>query len=367
MFLKDAWYVAAWSRELGRNLTSRTICEQPILLYRKENGGAVAMGNMCPHRFAPLDRGKLIADTVQCGYHGLRFGPDGKCSLNPHADRIVPAKMKVRSYPLIERHDMIWIWLGDSQKADPSTIPDFSCNTDPRFRRIDGVFEVKANYELVTDNVLDLTHAEFVHEGLLSSEAITISKLQTHQAGTTIWSNRWCPTGDASPAWKLAFDNYDKPVDQWLYMRWDAPAHLLLDVGLTPVGKSRREGIWLYGTDILTPKDAFTTYYFWGFARNYRIDDLAVDEFWRASIEAAFEGQDKPIIEAQQQMMGQRTVDDLGPVMIAADSAATRARRTLHKLIQEQGQGTGPRPQAEAPLELLRRNAESRLPVEPVV
>jgi|SRR5882757_3497812 len=367
MFLKNVWYVAAWSNEVGRKLLSRQICEQPILLYRKQDGSPVAIGNMCPHRFAPLGRGKLIDDTVQCSYHGLRFGPDGRCVLNPHADGQIPGKMKVRSYPVAERHDMIWLWLGEPNEADQSAIPDFSCNTDPNFRRIDGVFEVRANYELVTDNLLDLTHAEFVHEGVLSSEAITSSKLQTHQAGSTIWSNRWCPTGDASPAWKVAFNNYDKPVDQWLYMRWDAPAHMLLDVGLTPVGKTRRDGIWLYGTDVLTPKDAFTTYYFWGFARNYEIHNPAVDDFWRSSIKLAFEDQDKPIIEAQQQMMGRRTVSELNPVMIAADTAATRARRTLEKLLQEERPGAVLRSQAEPPLSLLRKHVDSRVPVQPVV
>ena len=84
MYLKNSWYVASWSNELADALISRTICDVPILLYRKQNGAPVAMGNLCPHRFAPLHMGKQIGDTVQCGYHGMVFGESGKCVLNPH-------------------------------------------------------------------------------------------------------------------------------------------------------------------------------------------------------------------------------------------------------------------------------------------
>ncbi len=99
-----------------------------------------------------------------------------------------------------------------------------------------------------------------------------------------MWSNPWCPNGAATSAWgRRSADT--RPVDQWVHMRWDAPAHLLLDVGLTPVGRIRADGLWMYGTDILTPKDEFSTHYFWAFSRNDRIDDPSVDEFWRQSIE----------------------------------------------------------------------------------
>ncbi len=98
MYLKNAWYVAGWSSDISREPIERTICEQSIVLFRKENGDPVAMGNMCPHRFAPLSAGKLVGDDLQCGYHGLRFGASGKCVLNPHAaDGVIPAKMRVRS------------------------------------------------------------------------------------------------------------------------------------------------------------------------------------------------------------------------------------------------------------------------------
>jgi phenylpropionate dioxygenase-like ring-hydroxylating dioxygenase large terminal subunit len=367
MYFKNAWYVAAWSNEVSRTMLERTMLEESILLYRKENGDPVAISNLCPHRFAPLSMGKLIGDTVQCAYHGMRFDCSGKCVLNPHDDGKIPAKMAVRSYPIEERHSLLWLWMGDPALAKTSTIPDFSCNTDTTFGLVNGVIEMKANYELIADNLLDLAHAEFIHEGILSSEAITLSKLETIQNGTTVYSKRWCPDGAAAPAWAAAFDNYDKPVDHWLYMRWDAPAHLLLDVGVAPVGRPRDEGVWVYATHILTPKDKFTTYYFWGVARSYKIAEAAAAEFWRGAIKVAFEGQDQPMIEAQQRMMGARTVDEMQPVMIPADAAGVRARRVLAKLVAEQDKGTLPQPKNRPLAECREAGLGSVQPVAPAL
>ena len=265
-YLRNAWYVAAWSSEITRGLFERTILEQSILMYRKENGDIAAIGNACPHRLAPLHMGKLVGDTIQCGYHGLRFDGSGACVLNPHADGMIPPKMKVPAYPLVEKHGLVWLWFGDEDKADPATIPDFSCHLDPELAFVGGVIEMKANYELITDNLLDLAHSEFVHEGLLSSAGYTASKLQTIEKGTTIYANRWAPGCDAMPAFHMIFEGHKQgdPVDHWAYMRWDAPAHMLLDVGITHPGRPRTEGAWIYGTDILTPRDRFNTYYFWG-------------------------------------------------------------------------------------------------------
>lgn len=365
-YLRNAWYVAAWSSEVGRGLLDRTILEQPVLLYRKENGEAVAIGNQCAHRFAPLSLGKLVGDTVQCPYHGLRYDSHGKCVLNPHGDGMIPPRMVVPTWPLVEKHKLIWLWMGDPQQADPATIPDFSCHEDPELAFVGGVIEMKANYELITDNLLDLAHGEFVHEGLLSSPAITRSKLETIEKGTTIWSNRWMPDGEALPAHAMLWEHYipNRNCDQWAYMRWDAPAHMLLDVGITGLGRPRTEGAWVYGTDILTPRDATHTYYFWGITRGYKQNDPAAGELWRQVIKGAFEGQDQVVIEAQQRMLGTRTLEEAGPVMFASDVAAQRARKLLARLVKE---NTTPQPRNAALHELRRRVADTHTPVLPVV
>ncbi len=270
------------------------------------------------------------------------------------------------SYPLVERHGMIWLWFGEVERADPAAIPDFSCHTDRELAFVGGVIEMKANYQLITDNLHDLAHGEFVHEGVLSSEAITRSRLETIQRGTTIYSNRWMPKGPAIPAFAMILDGHvpGEPVDRWAYMRWEAPAQMLLDVGITKPGAPRGSGAWIYGTDILTPKDRFTTYYFWGITRAYKIDDPAAGELWRQIIKQAFEGQDQIVIEAQQRLLGRRELNEVRPVMFASDAAAVRARKQLAQLIQH---NIMPTPENLDLAQLRRTIGESKDPVRPVV
>jgi vanillate O-demethylase monooxygenase subunit len=369
MYLKNAWYVAATSQELGQELLTRTILEQPILLYRKENGDPVAIGNLCPHRFAPLHMGKRIGDTVQCGYHGMVFGESGKCVLNPHHGGVIAAAMAVPAYPVEERYGMIWVWTGAADMADPALIPDFSCYTAPGFKTIGGIMDVAAGMELITDNLLDLTHADFLHEGTLSSEAITVSKLETIEQGSTIWGNRWCPDGEAPPVWSQLMDSQmgvppTTRIDHWLYMRWDAPAHLLLDVGISPVGKGREDGVWVYTGHHLTPVSPTRTLYFWTVVRDHAPDSADVDAFWQGSIDYAFAVQDKPMIEAQQAAIGNAEIDTLRPVAIPADAAGGRARRALARLREADGPA---RPGGAELSALLAQSAGSAAPVLPVV
>lgn len=336
MYLKNAWYVACWAHELGEALMERTICEIPIVLYRKQNGEAVAIGNLCPHRFAPLHMGRREGDNIRCMYHGMLFGESGKCVENPHHGGIISPAMCVPNYPVEERDGVIWIWPGAGE-SDPALIPDYSCYSASGFKTIHGVMDVAANYELITDNLLDLTHADFLHDGTLSSEAITKSKLETTERGTTIWANRWCPDGDAAPVWGQLMERQlqmqaSEKVDHWLYMRWDAPAHLLLDVGIAPVGGKREDGAWVFTGHHLTPVSPTRTLYYWSVVRNHGIDDPDIENFWKMSIDYAFGVQDKPMIEAQQAAIGERHIDDMHPVAIPADMGGGRARRRLAQL-----------------------------------
>ncbi|MCG8505180.1 MAG: aromatic ring-hydroxylating dioxygenase subunit alpha [Sphingomonadales bacterium] len=334
MYVKNAWYVAAWSTEVSRELLSREICDVSVLLFRRENGDAVAIGNRCPHRFAPLQMGKLMGDVVQCPYHGLKFDHRGACVENPHGDGKVPRACKVPSFPAVERHGLIWLWFGDQEIAEESLIPDFSCLVDTEnYRTVGGTILMDANYELITDNLVDLSHVEFVHEGILGSEAIKRGRHEVLQDGLTVHSNRWCPDGLAPPAWDAMFGNYGKPVDHWLNMRWDPPAHMLLDVGVTPTGRPVEDGIMILGTDILTPASKTRTHYFWAISRPYDLDNPEVDKAWEQAIDAAFVGQDKPMLEAVQVMMGDKSFDELKPVMISPDAGAVRCRRIIADLI----------------------------------
>lgn len=369
--LMNAWYAAIWSDDLDQQMEARDIIGESILLYR--DGGSVhAMSNHCPHRFAPLHLGKLVNGNVQCPYHALEYNCEGKCVNNPNGTKKIPSKSDLRVYPVVEKHELLWVWMGDPDQKNESMIPDFSVHSNPDMVTVKGTIEMDAYYELITDNLMDLTHAVTVHHDCLGSEAIARGVNKVSTAGTTVWSNSWCADGIAPPAWDAALGNYGKPVDHWLYMRWDSPANMLLDVGVTPVGKSRNEGVWIYGTDILTPIGEDKTRYFWAITA-LTDDPVAFRENWIAAIKHAFEGQDKPMIEAQQKMLktlGVIDVDDLKHAAISTDAGPARARYVLNKLRNADGErceGSIADPQNPDLDVLLRKSLNETDTVEPVV
>ena len=164
MFLRNYWYVAATDAEIGRKPLARTILGEPIVFFRTEAGAPVAMEDRCAHRHLPLSMGKLVGDELQCHYHGLRFGTDGRCTRIPGQEQI-PRGAKVKTYPVAERYHWIWIWMGDPALADPAAITDFHWLDDPNhWGAKSSYLHVEANWQLVVDNLLDLTHLAFVHD-----------------------------------------------------------------------------------------------------------------------------------------------------------------------------------------------------------
>lgn len=340
-FLRNAWYVAAWAQEVGRELMPRKILNEPVLMYRLESGRAVAIGGVCPHRFAPLHLGRLVGDLVQCGYHGLQFDCTGACVVNPF-DGSVPKAAKVRRYPLEERHGLLWIWMGEEAQCDPQRIPDFSYLVDPKRRLLSGMMKVEANYELITDNLADLTHTNFLHSTFLKVEAFPKGKIEVLQEGNTIHCNFWFPDGRVTPLAGRFMRNPDAIVDRWTEIRWDPPSLIMLDSGATPTGRPRSEGVQNYGTHLLTPETETSTFYFYGHARSFAVDDPKMDDVVREWQEQAFIKEDKGMIEAQQQVIGNAAdFMSLRPALMSNDTGVQRIRRTLAKLIKEEAEARG--------------------------
>jgi vanillate O-demethylase monooxygenase subunit len=331
-YLRNAWYVGAWRDELKSGLFARKMLGETICMFRGDTGRVSAIHDRCPHRFAPLHKGKLINGTVQCPYHGLRFGPDGRCVHNPHGDGVVPRKAISRSYPVIERHDMIWVWMGDPEKANPASIPDFSFMDNPEFTIVKGHLNGDGNYELFTDNILDIGHAEFLHVGL-GAPAFTRAKRKVWQDGDTIWSNLEYPNDAASPATDFILQLGGRKVDVFAPMRWNAPASMLFDFKVGIPGDGVKPQGLHPSLHIFTPETETSTHYFWAAAKHRSIGDAEHTEKMRAAIAYAFEGEDKPMIGDVQENMQTSDIWALNPILLAGDTTAVRARRLLAKLI----------------------------------
>src|SRR5689334_13449584 len=152
-FLTNCWYVAAWDHELiDARLLSRMLLAKPVVIYRADSGKVVALDNRWCHRGAKLADGRRERDDIGCMYHGLKFNPSGKCIQIPGQDNI-PPKLGVRSFPVVEKDHLIWIWMGDPQKADPAQIVDYPYLRDAQWKGIPEYMHYDANWLLIVDNL----------------------------------------------------------------------------------------------------------------------------------------------------------------------------------------------------------------------
>ncbi|MGH8598128.1 MAG: Rieske 2Fe-2S domain-containing protein, partial [Gammaproteobacteria bacterium] len=285
---------------MSRELFTRVIMDETVLMYRKQDGTAVALGNRCPHRFAPLDQGKLEGDTVSCPYHGLRFDASGKCVLNPNGAQVIPAGARARSYPLVERHGVLWIWPGDPGKADPARIPDVSYMDDTaNWAPVRGLMEVAANYRYVIDNLVDAAHVATVHHNTLACEPFARAKPEVRVEGDIVWARLKIPSGKISPIWVQIWEGArNEPVtdemefDQWAESGWMPGANILQDTGAMRKGEPREAGLRSLNCHLLTPATESSTHYFWGMARDFEIGNAELSEAVRNGAEYTFNTQD---------------------------------------------------------------------------
>lgn len=328
-FILNTWYMVGWAGEVTEELLSRKLLGKAVLLTRDPNGEPVALRDRCPHRFALLSMGERQGDRIVCRYHGLAFDTAGRCVHNPYSDRI-PAGTTVERYPAVERDGMIWAWFGNAELADPALIPDFSATTlPPGGELITGYTPLKANYEYGTDNLLDLSHIEFLHTGTFAGNGVIFGgRHSVEQDGNRLMSNWWMPNVQC-PAGLDQILRMEK-VDHWLDMRWDAPANLYLQIGATPPGQPREAGAVFEQAHMLTPADVDETHYFWSSNSKYKQPDEHAAIF-RELVRAAFEVEDKPMIEAAYHNI-ERDFWDEKPVSLGIDAGGTRARRIIQSI-----------------------------------
>ena len=163
MYLKNAWYMAGWNSDFAAGAPRHeTILNAPIVLYRADDGRIVALEDRCVHRMAPLSLGRCEGANLRCMYHGLLFAPDGRCLEIP-GQELIPDRARVKSYPVVERHSAVWLWMGDRDAADESLIPDFVGYETPDYAIEPGRLDYEAPARLIHDNLLDLSHIAYVH------------------------------------------------------------------------------------------------------------------------------------------------------------------------------------------------------------
>ena len=340
-FLRNCWYMAMWAQDLAPGaLVPRRLLDEPLVFYRDADGSVRALIDACPHRYAPLSLGKILPNGhLQCGYHGLEFDGTGACVRNPHASGRIPANASVKAYEVVEKHTALWIWMGD-KPADPELIPDFSLldTSDPAIVSKRDWMRMDANYMLINENLLDLSHATVLHGGILGNDEMIPAKIDVRQDGRRVHVSRWMPGVPAPALYDQLFNRDGGTVDIWADMRFDIPGCFLNDTGATNPGAERQAGTGVFGTHFLTPETESTTlYHFAAVRQNPRSWGEPVDSELRVILtelrRRAFEDEDKRMIDAQQRNFDDPAIDKSKRVVLEVDAGPMRCRRMMEELI----------------------------------
>lgn len=349
MFLRNAWYMAMWAKDLGEKPVARTLLDDKMVLFRKSTGEIGAVQDRCCHRAAPLSLGWVENDALVCGYHGMAFDENGACVRIPGQDKI-PSSARIRGYPVIQRWNAVWIWMGDPEAADPDQIPTLPWLDSPDWSTTPGYIHLKSNYQLLIDNLLDLTHVSYVHRNTIAGdprEAVT--PVQTERGERSVHTGRWMIDFAPAPLFQRA-GNFTGNVDRWQWVTWTAPSTVYIDVGSAATGTGapegdRSQGFSIWSNHLMTPETETTTHYHFGFSRNFCLNDTEMADFLYNGSLATFM-EDAVILEGVQSNLRGGTLENV--IDIGHDRAQRICRSILTKLIlEEQAASATPAPKPD--------------------
>jgi vanillate O-demethylase monooxygenase subunit len=329
---RNGWYVAAFCNEIGEKLLSRWILNQPVVLYRKGDGTAVAVQGRCPHRHFPLGDSKRVGDAIQCGYHGITFGADGQCTFIP-SQQSVPGVYSIKAYPLVERGLWAWIWPGEPEKADESLIPtmeEIGYRTDPDFHaKPFYVHHVNGRYQLLNDNLLDLTHLGYLHSGSIGTPDDAATPEVRDLNARRLSSRRQMKNTPPTPAIRERW-GYDGLLDRLSGMDFYFPGfHAGVGDSTVPEGQPRA-GEKLASSRVwhaVTPATKTSTTYFFAMGSPDRSGVEFMVEYLKPVL-----AEDIFATEAIEKII--TTVDEVPPeLMLRSDTTAVQGRRILQAMM----------------------------------
>ena len=283
-FVRNQWYVAGYSAEVGRTLLARTVLGEPIVLYRTESGEAVALADRCVHRWFPLSESRLEGDTIVCGYHGFTYDKAGACVAVPGQNRI-PRTAREQSYPVVEQDSFVWVWIG-SEPADPALVPRAPWLVDPDYTTVRGMEPLAARYSLLVDNLLDLSHETYLHGGYIGTPEVASTPITTEvdEANRVVYVSRHMDDAECPPFYAKSTGIQGR-ITRWQDIEYRPPCLYLLHSRIAPAGVypeadgSDPKGFHVEVVYAITPSTEHTTYDFWAVARDFALGDQEVSDF----------------------------------------------------------------------------------------
>ena len=331
--VRNGWYVAAFARDVTRDLLPRTILGQPVVLYRKEDGTAVAVGGRCPHRHYPLGQSCLKGDAIECGYHGIAFGPDGQCTKVPSQTH-VPRSYRIPTYPLAEHGLWMFIWMGDPEAADPALLPDLAeigLEGSSLIARPFYSEHVSGRYQLLNDNLLDLTHLAYLHSSSIGTEDNASAAEELTREPGVLRSRRHIRDAAPPPIVPLFHGEDIERIDRVVGMDFYLPGfHAGIGDMMIAASNPVRQGETLNRSRVyhaVTPETPTSCHYFFAMAAGKEEDlDRALEYLRPVIAEDKFATEE---IEKMLAIVGENPEE----LLLKSDRNAVEGRRMLQQMM----------------------------------
>jgi len=290
MFIRNAWYVAAWVSEIQQAPLARTFLGEPVVLFRRASGTVAALEDRCCHRGLPLSLGEVRGETIVCGYHGISYEGDGKCAAIPGQSH-VSARMRIRSYAVVERDELVWIWMGDLEAAQKTPLP-------PAQWMLDGFgwatsydyFSVNSSYVFLHENLVDLSHLTFLHANTFGTPDYAGAPFETEITDDAIVVRRTVQPTRLPPIYAIPLGMQNVDAARIVTSTFLTPGLSVSAVVLRNLEQPVESHVdhHIRTAQLLTPCDRRTVHYHFIVARDFAIGDYSVSDFILEGIKAAF-------------------------------------------------------------------------------
>lgn len=329
-FVFDDWYVAAFADEVGAQMLARTLLGRGIVMFRDTQGKVVAMEDRCPHRSMPLSAGGLKDNHIICAYHGMKFNTLGDCVHVPSQTNC-PRAMGVRTYATLERGPVVWIWMGDSEKADPNRLPAQPWLTVGEWETSKGYMYLKASYVRLHENLLDLTHLSFLHAKSFGTPDYASAAYETEIGGGQFVVMRNVVPTTLPPVWAEPTGIKGQgQAARIVRSEFRSPGMHEVSVSFydCTLPENARDTFRIRTAHLPTPETATTTHYFVVHGRDFAQQDKAMTTFMHEQLFVAFH-EDVTGLALQEEVLARTPLNELYEFSVGADGPSVAMRRYL--------------------------------------
>lgn len=137
------------------------ILHRDLTLYRGESGRAFVVGPKCAHRGVQLSAGIVEGDCIRCPYHAWQYDGSGQCTEQPDTPNAFADKVRIPSYPVVERLGLIFVYFGDGAPPPAPSYPEFE-DRPGAFQHMNVFYD--HNYFQHLENAVDEAHIPVLHK-----------------------------------------------------------------------------------------------------------------------------------------------------------------------------------------------------------